>query len=134
MTRESSWGVRDDVLPNTFLGFPKESLHPHMQQGGQISPVPSAHTRLMTYKMHGGDLAAGMNNVHNGILGIGLHGNGGNNGIMHNSSNGNGAMNGGNGIIGPGGTLGIVSGDYIDLNELLNMDANGGGHDDSLVA
>uniref|UniRef100_A0A182YAU5 HSF-type DNA-binding domain-containing protein n=1 Tax=Anopheles stephensi TaxID=30069 RepID=A0A182YAU5_ANOST len=90
---------------------------------------------LMTFKLNGGDPVGGNNNLPNGILGIGLHGNGGNGG-MH-GSNGNGHINVGNGVIGSGsGTLGIVSGDYIDLNELLNMDAHCGGNDDehSLVA
>ncbi|XP_035893274.1 probable serine/threonine-protein kinase yakA isoform X7 [Anopheles stephensi] len=103
--------------------------------GGHISPVPSAHTQLMTFKLNGGDPVGGNNNLPNGILGIGLHGNGGNGG-MH-GINGNGHINVGNGVIGSGsGTLGIVSGDYIDLNELLNMDAHCGGNDDehSLVA
>uniref|UniRef100_A0A182K3Y8 Uncharacterized protein n=1 Tax=Anopheles christyi TaxID=43041 RepID=A0A182K3Y8_9DIPT len=74
----------------------------------------------------GGDLADGNNGVNSGLLGLGLHG----------GSNSNGNGNGGNGLIGPAGTLGIVSGDYIDLNELLNMDGHCGGNDDeqSLVA
>ncbi|XP_052891673.1 alpha-protein kinase 1 isoform X7 [Anopheles moucheti] len=99
--------------------------------GGHISPVPSAHTQLMAFKLHGGDPVNGHHHsINNGIFNAtGHHGTGGMNG------NGNGSI--GNGIIGPDGTLGIVSGDYIDLNELLNMDGNcGGGNDEehSLVA
>ncbi|XP_049289747.1 homeobox protein 5 isoform X4 [Anopheles funestus] len=99
--------------------------------GGHISPVPSAHTQLMSFKIHGGDLVNGNNSVNNGILSAIGHPGGGNI-----NCNGNGSINGGNGVIGPGGTLGIVSGDYIDLNELLNMDGNCVGNDDehSLVA
>ncbi|XP_053670538.1 uncharacterized protein LOC128720863 [Anopheles nili] len=91
---------------------------------GHISPVPSAHTQLTTYKLQGGGYGAG-----NGIHGVYSAGN------MCSNGNGNingGLLGGGNGVIGPDGSLGIVSGDYIDLNELLNMEANCG--DNSLKA
>ncbi|XP_053661078.1 uncharacterized protein LOC128710065 [Anopheles marshallii] len=98
--------------------------------GGHISPVPSAHTQLMALKLHGADPVNGhQHSINNGIVNVNGH-----HGIGCMNGNGNGSI--GNGIIGPGGTLGIVSGDYIDLNELLNMDGNCGGNDDehSLVA
>uniref|UniRef100_A0A182NSX7 HSF-type DNA-binding domain-containing protein n=1 Tax=Anopheles dirus TaxID=7168 RepID=A0A182NSX7_9DIPT len=106
--------------------------------GTSSSPTP-AHRQLMGYKMQGAGggptAAAGLVGGNHGILGIGLHGN-------NMNSNGHGIMNGGGGGGGGVGGLlggGIVSGDYIDLHELLNMDANcsNGGNVDansSLVA
>lgn len=100
-----------------------------------VSPVPSSHTQLMAYKLgahNGGGGPAGGVGINNGFFGPGVHGgaafNGNMTGLLGGAPNGM--------MMGPGGTLGIVSGDYIDLNELLNMDANGGHDEDnsSLVA
>lgn len=118
-----------------------------------VSPLPSEHTQLMTYKLAGGldgvvgggdgagfgGASAAMNH---GFFGPGIHGgaavvgngcgiNGNNNNTINSNSNHHhhhGLFGGSNGVMmGPGGagTLDIVSGDYIDLNELLSMNANG---------
>ncbi|XP_058117526.1 uncharacterized protein LOC131259930 isoform X3 [Anopheles coustani] len=102
--------------------------------GGQmspVSPVPSAHTQLMAFKL-GGHNGGGAGNVggagmNNGFFGPGIHDGAG--GI---AGNGNMAgLLGGGTMMGPSGSLGIVSGDYIDLNELLSMDGNGGHDEDN---
>lgn len=95
-----------------------------------VSPVPSAHSQLMAYKLgvHNGSGGGGGAGMHNGFFGPGIHGGaavGNGNGGGSGSSVG-GLLGGVNGMMmGPNGALDIVSGDYIDLNELLNMDANG---------
>uniref|UniRef100_A0A182FTL2 Uncharacterized protein n=2 Tax=Anopheles albimanus TaxID=7167 RepID=A0A182FTL2_ANOAL len=82
----------------------------------------------MAYKlgMNGGSPPLGLMN---GIIGGGGNFNGNGSslcGPLH--GNGSGALLGGNGLVGPDGT--IVTGDYVDLNELLNMDGHGSYHDD----
>lgn len=104
------------------------------QGGGQmspVSPVPSAHTQLMAFKLGGhnggGGGVVGGAGMNNGFFGPGIHDGAG--GI---AGNGNVAgLLGGGAMMGPGGTLGIVSGDYIDLNELLSMDGNAGHDEDN---
>ncbi|KFB51193.1 hypothetical protein ZHAS_00019456 [Anopheles sinensis] len=97
-----------------------------------VSPVPSAHTQLMAFKLNGGGGGGGGGLVggggmNNGFFGPGIHDGAG--GI---AGNGNVAgLLGGGSMMSPGGMLGIVSGDYIDLNELLSMDGNGGHDEDN---
>uniref|UniRef100_A0A2M4CIF7 Putative heat shock transcription factor hsf n=1 Tax=Anopheles darlingi TaxID=43151 RepID=A0A2M4CIF7_ANODA len=95
--------------------------------GGDLSAL---QTQLMAYKlgMNGGNPPLGLMNGIIGGSGGNFNGNGSSLcGPLHGNGNGS-AILGGNGLIGPDGT--IVTGDYVDLNELLNMDGHGSYHDD----
>ncbi|XP_058053944.1 uncharacterized protein LOC131205732 isoform X2 [Anopheles bellator] len=86
------------------------------------SPAPGG--QIMAYRKGNSN-----GNLYNNNGAIGL------NGLAHNDTNDASGLLGGNNLIGTDGT--IVSGDYIDLNELLNMDPNPGAYysdENSLVA
>ncbi|XP_052861614.1 uncharacterized protein LOC128268530 [Anopheles cruzii] len=121
-------------LPDLMTDEQQQQQLQQQQQGSNEkstassdSPTP-AGGQIMAYRKGNSNGNLYSNNTNNGAIGL--------NGLAHNGdTNDVSGLLGGNNLIGTDGT--IVSGDYIDLNELLNMDPNAGayyGDENSLVA